>query len=331
MWSKRFVEPPKAAWTTIALRIAASVRISPRVRPLRGQGNECSGGSAGHVAPDRLARGGQGSVRERDPQGLGDDLRGGRGAQELAAAAGAGTGPATELGCLGQGELAVGVACADRLDLSGVFTVAGRQSHAAGNQHAGELFRPRQGHHHGGEPLVAGCDPQHALAARERADQAPEDDGCIVAIRQAVHHPGRPLGPAVAGVGNHPGKRYHVEAPQFLGGLLDENPDLPVARMIAQRDRLAVGPPQTSLGAENQVWVASNLGGRPSHPGVLGQPEQVAGRPIPEHLVGQRQRAGRPLGRRSHLVNGWVGGIEDRTQVPAGRRRDIRHGWSCSR
>ena len=101
---------------------------------------------------------------------------------------------------------------ADRLDLAGVFAVAGRQSHAAGDQHAGQLLRAGQGHHHGGQALVAGGDAQHALAARQRADQPAEDDGRVVAIGQAVHHPGRALGPAVARVGDHPGERDDVEA-----------------------------------------------------------------------------------------------------------------------
>ena len=84
-------------------------------------------------------------MRQRHPERLGDDLRGRRGAQELAAAAGAGAGAAAELGGLLERELAVRVAGADRLDLAGVFALAGRQRHAAGNEHAGQVAASRPG------------------------------------------------------------------------------------------------------------------------------------------------------------------------------------------
>ncbi len=201
---------------------------------------------------------------------------------------------------------------ADRLDLAGVFAVARRQRHAAGNEHAGQVLRARQGHHHRGQPLVAGGDAEHSLAARQRSDQPPEDDRGIVAIRQAVHHPGRPLRAAVARVGNHAGKRHDVEPPQFLGRLLHQHADLPVPRVIAQRDRLAIRGAQPALRAQDQVRIARDLGGRPAHAGVLGQAEQVARRPFLEHLVGQRQRAGRAVGLGRHVVDGAVRRVEDR-------------------
>ena len=58
------------------------------------------------------------------PERLGDDLRGGRRAEELAAAAGRRAGAAAELGGLLERDLAVGEARADRLDLAGVLAVA---------------------------------------------------------------------------------------------------------------------------------------------------------------------------------------------------------------
>ena len=202
---------------------------------------------------------------------------------------GTGAGPAAQLGGLGQGELAVGIAGADRLDLAGVFAVARGQGDTAGDQNAGQVLRAGQGHHHGGQPLVAGGDPEDSLAARQRPNQAPENDGRVIAIRQAVHHPGGPLGTAVAGVGNHAGKRDDVEPPQLLGGFFDQEADLPVAGVIAQSDRLAIGPAQAPLSAQNQVWVARDLGCGPAHARVLGQAEEIAGGPVSEHLVGQRK------------------------------------------
>ena len=100
------------------------------------------------------------------PEGLGDHLRRGGRSQKLAAAAGAGAGPAAQLGGLRQSEFAMSVAGADRLDLAGVLALARRQGHAAGHKHAGQVLRAGEGHHHRGKSLVAGGDPEYALAAR---------------------------------------------------------------------------------------------------------------------------------------------------------------------
>ena len=102
---------------------------------------------------------------------------------------------------------------------------------------------------------------------------------------------------------------------QFLGRFLDQQADLPVAGVIAQRDRLAVRPAQATLGAQDQIRIACDLGRRPAHAGVLGQAEQVARGPVGEHLVGQRQRPGGAVGLGGHFVDGWVGGVEDCSQM----------------
>ena len=94
----------------------------------RGERDERPRRSAGHVAPDRLAGRGERGVRKRDAECLGDNLRRGGGAQKLAAAAGTGAGPAAQFGGLGQRELAMSEAGADRLDLAGVFALARGQA-----------------------------------------------------------------------------------------------------------------------------------------------------------------------------------------------------------
>ena len=149
-----------------------------------------------------------------------------------------------------------------------------------GTSTPGRCFDPARAIIMAGRPLSQVAIAEHAFAARQRSDQAPEDDRRVVAIRQAVHHPGRALRAAVARVGDHPGERDDVEPPQFLGRFLDEQADLPVARVIPQRDRLAVGPAQAALGAQDQVRVARDLARRPAHAGVLGQAEQVARGPV---------------------------------------------------
>ena len=125
MCSSRLVEPPKAAWTAIAFSIAAEVRISARGDAARFAAQERAGGLHRHVEPDRLARGGQGGVGDRQTQGFADDLAGGGGAEELAPAARAGAGAAAQVGGLLQRDLAVGEAHAQRLDLAGVFAGLG--------------------------------------------------------------------------------------------------------------------------------------------------------------------------------------------------------------
>ena len=238
--------------------------------------------------------------------------------EELAAAARAAAGPAAQLGGLGQRQLAVGEAGPDRLDLAGILAFAGRQGHAAGDEHARQVLRPGQGHHHGRQALVAGRDAQHALAPGQRADQPAEDDRRVVAIRQAVHHPGRALRPPVARVGDHPRERHDVQRAQLLGRLADEQADLPVARVIAQRDRLAVRGPQAALRAQDQVGIAGDLARRPAHAGVLGQAEEVARRPVPQHLAGQRQRARGPLAGGRDLVDGGIVRVDQRLEARDG-------------
>ena len=129
----------------MALRIAASVRIWRVVISPRRQGRQGPGRAAGHVAPDRLAGGDERRVGHGQAQGLGDDLRGRRRAQELAAAPRAGTGPAAQLRGLLERDLAVRVAGAERLDLAGVLALARRQRHAAGHEHARQVAASRPG------------------------------------------------------------------------------------------------------------------------------------------------------------------------------------------
>ncbi len=86
-----------------------------------------------HVLPDRLARGSQGRVRHGHAECLGHDLRGGGGAEELAAATGRGAGPATQLGGLLEAQLSMHEPHADRLDLAGVLAPFGRQGNASGD------------------------------------------------------------------------------------------------------------------------------------------------------------------------------------------------------
>ena len=77
----------------------------------------------GHVEPDRMSGGRECGMAERHPERFGDDLRRGRGAEELAAAARGRTGAAAEIGGILQRDLIVHVAHANRLDARGVLAL----------------------------------------------------------------------------------------------------------------------------------------------------------------------------------------------------------------
>ena len=113
MWRRRLVEPPKAAWRTMALRIAASVRMCCCGDVLRGEAEQGAGGAGGGVEPDGLATGGEGGVGEAEAEGFGDDLGGGGGAEELAASAGGGAGSAAGFCGVFEGDFALGEAGAE--------------------------------------------------------------------------------------------------------------------------------------------------------------------------------------------------------------------------
>ena len=57
-----------------------------------------------------------------------------------------------------------------------------------------------------GSPLSQVATPMHAAARGQRADQAAEHGGGVVAIGQAVEHAGGALRAAVAGVGAERGE-----------------------------------------------------------------------------------------------------------------------------
>ena len=157
-----------------------------------------------------------------------------------------------------------------------------------------------QRHHHRRQALVAGGDAEHAAARRQRADQPAEDQGGVVPVREAVHHPDRALRPAVAGVGDEAGERQALEPAQLLRGRLHEQADLPVPRVVAERDRPAVGRADAALGREDQELGAPELARVPPHAGVLRPAEEIAARPVEEHLRRQREAARRS---RSHRLD----------------------------
>ena len=98
------------------------------------------GAAPGHVEPDRLARRGQGRVRQGQPQGLADDLGRGRRAQEMAAAARP-SAHARQPSSAASSRLSSPRAKRAPIDwiLRRVLALGRRQHHAAGHEHAGQV------------------------------------------------------------------------------------------------------------------------------------------------------------------------------------------------
>ena len=80
---------------------------------------------------------------------------------------------------------------------------------------------------------------------------------------------------------------------EHAGRRLEQQPDLPVTGVIPERDRRSIGRANAAVRREHQKLFAAERGGIPSHAGVLRPAEQIAGRPLAQHLGRQRQRARR--------------------------------------
>jgi len=130
-------------------------------------------------------------------------------------------------------------------------------------------------------------------------------------MRQAVEHSRCARRPAVARVRDETGKRDGAERLELAGGGLDQQADLPMPGVVTQRNRLAVGRPQTSLRAEDEELPAVQFGGIPPHAGVLGEAKKVATRPLQQHGFGERQRAGRTGRGRADVIDSRSQGGED--------------------
>ena len=248
-------------------------------------------------------------MRQRQAEPFRHHLGGGRGAQELAAAAGAAARPAAHgLGVL-QADQAVRVAGADGLHQAGVLGIGRRQGDAAGHDHARFAAQPGHRQQHGRQPLVAGGYPQHSAARRQRARQAAQHDGGVVAVGQAVEHARRALRASVARVGAERRERNAATVAQGVGGRLHQQAHLPVAGVQAERDRRPVRRTHTALRAEDHERRLGGLGRLPAHGHVVGEPEQVAAGLLAQHLGGDRQRPfrGRAHGAQLFLFGGGWG------------------------
>ena len=269
-----------------------------RREPARLELDERARGPPGRVQPDRLARRREGRVRQGEAERLADHLGRRRRPEELAASARRAARAAAHVGRALERDLAVGEAGADGLHRAGVLRVAGGSVTPPGTRTTGQIAHSRERHHHRGEALVARGDAQDTAPRGERPDESAEHLGGVVPVGEAVHHPDRALGPAVAGVGDEAGERQALEPPQLARGRLHQEAHLPVAGVVAEGDRPAVGRADAALGREDEELRAPELAGVPSHARVLGPAEEVAARPVEEHLRRQREAARRPRAHR---------------------------------
>ena len=116
----------------------------------------------------------------------------------------------------------------------------------------------------------------------------------------------RALRAPVAGIADEGRKRDPAAAGNLLRRRLHLHADLPVAGVVAQRNRASVPGANAALGADDQHLFAGQLVGVPAHPGVLRHAEQVAAGGFHQHLRGQRQRALRPRRVGDHRIKRLV-------------------------
>ena len=275
------------------------------------QMEEGDGGAACGIEPDGGSRGGEGGVGEGHSQGFCDDLGGGGGAEKLAASSGSGAGAAAHFGGGFEGDLLLRVTGADGLDFAGVFSVFGEQGDSTGNEDGRERAGRGQGHHHGGKSFVAGGDADDTHAGGERAHEAAQDDGGIVAVGQGVEHAGGALGASIAGVGAGSGEGDGVEGFEGDGGFRDQGAEFPVAGVEAESDGSAVGGAKSSMGAEDEDFLAQQLLWFPTHSGVLAETEEITGGGGEQHFRSDGENAAGARGVGGYVVQLEGGGFQD--------------------
>ena len=140
-----------------------------------------------------------------------------------------------------------------------------------------------------GNPLSQLAIPITPDAVGSDRIKPPHDDGRIVPVGQAVEHAGRALRSPVARVAAIDREREGSRGAQRFGGAAHEQAELPVAGVIAERDRLALLRAQAAQRADDHILRSAERVGAPAHPGVLGQAEDVAARFGAQHLRRQRQ------------------------------------------
>ena len=82
---------------------------------------------------------------------------------------------------------------------------------------------------------------------------------------------------------------------QRLGSSLNLQSNFPVTGMITQRDGLTIISTNPPVGIQNKICVTGKSSGIPSHAGTLGKPKEIAAGFGTQHILSQRQFAGRAI------------------------------------
>ena len=232
------------------------------------------------------------------PKRLRDDLSSRGGAEELAAAAGAGARAAAEVGRLLERHEPVREAGAERLHGAGVLPAARGQRDPARNHRPGQLAEGGERHRHRRQALVAGADGDHAPARRQAADEPAQHERGVVPVRERVEHPGRALRAAVARVGDV-GRERQAAEPVELARRPRARAARPPSARCGSRGRSASRRPRACRPASR----GSGTGRAPSSPGPSPSRRSGSARrrrpdgPVAQELRRQRQQAGRPVRR----------------------------------
>ena len=133
------------------------------------------------------------------------------------------------------------------------------------------------------------------------SDQPTEHHRGVVSVGERVEHPRRALASPVARIGYKARKRNRASPGERLGALAHLKTDLPVAGVVAERDRLSILAAHPAERREHQHLAPVHLARLPAHPRVLRKPEQIARRRIAQKLLRQRKLARRAVRTRCHI------------------------------
>ena len=135
--------------------------------------------------------------------------------------------------------------------------------------------------------------PSTPRAQRQRTGQPAKNNRGVIAIRQAVEHPGRSLRASIARIGAKAGKGNGLQPAKFFRRRLDQQSDLPMAGVIAERDRLAVRRAHSALRAENEKLFAPDFAGFQPMPAFCVSPNRSPLGLFSSMLLGEGQASGR--------------------------------------
>src|SRR5262249_47410542 len=189
-----------------------------------------------------------------------------------------------------------------------------KQRDTAWNQNTRQGTSPGKRHHHGRQSLVARRHTHHSVAGGQRANLAAKHLGCVVSVRQTVHHASRSLGTPVARVSTKRSERQAILNFEFFRGRLHQQSNFPVSRMVAECHRSSIGVSNPALSTQDQELLSSQLIWAPSHAGVLAVGKEIAARRVAQHVLRDGYTPTRSTRLRLEVKDCWILRVEDAAQ-----------------